>query len=134
MRKYLLVFTLILAFFGCEKELIPYCEREHVGIVTVENHTGYPADVDVTWGDIEINYEAFLYHGDSHTYLDIYAGIIEIWIRFEGEEWQYEYHDLTICEHLTFTWLPQVLKSTNGCPFVLTLPDGRTVIPTKKNK
>ena len=68
MRKYLLQFALVLALLSvavsCKKEPpIPYCEIEHVGIVTVENLTGYPADVDVTWDDIEINYEAFLYDG-----------------------------------------------------------------------
>lgn len=136
MRKYLLQFVLVLALLGvaisCEK--IPYCEREHVGITTVENLTGYPADVDVTWGDVEINYEVFLYDGESHTYYDIPAGIIEIWIKFEGEEWQYQYEDLGVCEDMTFRWYVSARKSANGSPFVLALPDGRMVVPTKKSK
>ena len=135
MRKYLLQFVLVLALLGvtmgCEKE--PYCEREHVGIVTVENLTTYPADVDVTWGDVVENYEVWLNNGESHTYLDVRAGTIEIWIRFEGEEWQYQYEDLGVCEDMTFTWYLSARKSANGCPFVLALPDGRMVIPTKIN-
>lgn len=132
MRKYLLQFVLVLALLGCEKE--PYCEREHVGIVTVENLTTYPADVDVTWGGVIENYEVWLKDGDSYTYLDVPAEIIEIWIRFEGEEWQYQYEELGACEDMTFTWHLNTLKSANGSPFVLALPDGRMVVPTKKNK
>lgn len=139
MRKYLLQFVLVLTLLGvaisCEKEPpIPYCERENVGIVTVENLTGYPADVDVTWGNVVENYEAFLYDGESHTYLDVPAGRIEIWISFDGEEWTYQYEDLNTCEDMTFTWYLSARKSANGCPFVLDLGDGRLVVPTKKDK
>ena len=129
---WIVAMTGIFVMNSCED--VPLCEREHVGMVTVENKTGYDAMTDITWGDVIENDEVWLNPEDSYTYYDIPAGTIEIWLSYDGVEWVYNYESLGVCEHLTYRWYLNSLKSANGCPFVLYLPDGTTVVPERKDK
>jgi hypothetical protein len=118
---------------SCE-EVQEACERDNVGTVTVVNETGYSIYTDVTWGDYNTNYEKMLYDNGSYKYSNVQAGSIEIWITFDGEDWSYNYENLSACEDMTYRWYLTYNKSANGCPFILELPDGTTVIPTRKHK
>lgn len=131
----LITLSVLFIVASCEVEPpVPACESGHWGWVTVINSTGYSAWVDVTWGNVVENYEKHLYNGNSYKYNEIPAGSIEIWISFDGDDWVYDYENLSSCEDMDFTWYLSARKSANGCPFVLVLPDGRHVAPTKKVK
>jgi len=139
MKKILLKFALALAFIGaivitsCVKEPPrPQCEIDNVGTVTVKNSTGYNVWVDVTWGNVVENYEKLLYNNNTYKYTNIPAGSIEIWVSFDGNDWYYEYENLSACENMTYTWYLSARKST-GCPFVLYI-NGEEVIPVLKEK
>jgi len=139
MKKILLKFALALAFIGaiiitsCEKKpIIPPCERDNVGTVTVKNSTGYNVWVDVTWGNVVENYEKLLYNNNTYKYSNIPAGRIEIWITFDNNDWYYEYENLSACQDMTYTWYLSGKKSTD-CPFVSYI-NGEEVIPKLKQK
>jgi len=125
----------LFAVAACEKEPpIPACERDRVGTVTVKNSTGYNIWTDVTWGNVVENYEKLLYNGNSYKYNQIPAGSIEIWVSFDGQDWYYEYENLSACEDMTFTWYLTALKSAGECPFHGMTPDGELVTPKLKIK
>jgi len=138
-RLLLFVFALsflltgVATFTGCEVEPpVPPCERDNVGTVTVKNSTGYKIWTDVTWGNVTENYEKLLYNGNSYKYSNIPAGSIEIWASFDGNDWYYDYENLSACEDLTFTWYLSARKST-AAPFVSYI-NGEEIIPTLKEK
>lgn len=141
MKKIKFIFALWVVLMGavfviqsCETEpIVPACERDRVGTVTVKNSTGYNVWVDVTWGDVVENYEKLLYNGNTYKYNSIPAGSIEIWVSFDGNDWYYEYESLSSCEDMTYTWYLTSNKST-GCPFVGYGPDGEKIIPIMKEK
>jgi len=140
MKKILLKFALALAFIGaivissCEKEPPrPQCEIDNVGTVKVVNSTGYNVWVDVTWGNVVENYEKLLYNNNTYKYTNIPAGSIEIWVSFDGNDWYYEYENLSACEDMTYTWYLSSSKST-ACPFYTYAPNGEKVIPKLKLK
>ena len=142
MKRIKFIFTLWLVLMGavlviesCETEPpIPPCERDRVGTVTVKNNTGYSIWTDVTWGNVVENYEKRLYNGNSYKYTNVPAGTVEIWVSFDGDDWYFEYENLSSCEDMTYTWYLNARKSTNDCPFVGYGPDGKEVIPVKKEK
>lgn len=134
MKRLLLAFVLVFSaiLFSCEeKVVIPDCELNHYGNVTVKNSTGYNVWVDVTWGNVSINYEKLLYNGGTHKYNEIPSGSIEIWVTFDNVDWYYEYENLSDCEAMTYTWYLTSIKST--CPFELEV-NGKMVTPTLKIK
>jgi len=127
---------------GCtEDPIIESCQRDKVGTVTVKNSTGYTIYTDVTWGDYVDNYEKRLSNGSSYKYNNVaasghpesYSGRIEIWASFDGDDWYYEYENLTPCENLTFTWYLSASKSTSPS-LILATPNGELVTPTLKQK
>ena len=135
MKKILLKFVLVLAVLGlttftsCEIEPpTPACESENFGWVTVKNSTGHNCWVDVTWGSVVENYEKLLYNGNSHKYNNIPAGGIEIWISFDGNDWYYEYENLSACEDMNYTWYLNARKS------ISLLMNGQDVKPMLKIK
>ena len=138
-RAILLIWAVLMAgvfiMESCEKpDPRPACEIENIGTVTVKNSTGYNVWVDVTWGNVVENYEKLLYNGNSYKYSQIPAGSIEIWVSFDGQDWYYEYENLSACEDMTFTWYLNARKSANGCPFVMYGPDGKEITPKLKQK
>jgi len=144
-KSTILVFALIGAMIitSCETEpTISACERDKVGTVTVKNSTGYVIYTDVTWGDYVENYEKRVSNGSSTKYTNVaasghpesYSGRIEIWVSWDGDNWSFNYENLSPCEDLTYTWYSSSAKSTGSCPFVLMLPNGDTVEPTLKAK
>ena len=123
----------VATFISCEKEdPIPPCQQNKVGKVIVKNSTGYNVWVDVTWGDVVENYEKLLYNGNSFPYENVPAaghvqsngGTIEIWVSFDGQDWYYEYENLSPCEEMTFTWYLNARKSASDCPIVVYGPNG----------
>ena len=121
---------------------IPECEKYHEGTVTVENSTGYSIWTDVTWGNVVENYEKLLYNGNSYKYTQVPAsghpdsngGTIEIWVSFDGQDWSFNYENLSPCENMTYTWYLSARKAANGCPFVVIDSNGKEHIPTLKSK
>lgn len=101
------------------------CEIDNVGTTKVVNSTGYSIWTDVTWGNYTTNYEKFLKNGGSYKYLDVPAGSIEIWVSFDGDDWYYNYENLSACENLTYTWYLNSYKST-GYPIDLII-DGKSL-------
>jgi len=142
--RFIAIFALLIGFaLSCEVEPpIPPCERDHVGTVTVKNATPWSLWVDVTWGNVAENYEKLLYAGNSYKYNNVPAaghpesngGTIEVWNSVDGSQWYYEFRNLVPCEDMLFEWVPLTLKSANGCPFALVLPNGDHVIPKLKIK
>lgn len=133
--------TLLILMLGvfciqsCENEPpIPACERDKVGTVDVINSTGYRIKTDVTWGSVTNNNEMWLNNRASYLYRDIPAGGIEIWIKFDGGSWAYDYENLSVCENLKFTWYLDARKSVNDCPFLLDIGNGQLVKPKLKDK
>jgi len=117
MKKVLLTLLLglfmVFVFNYCDKEdPKPQCEIDEVGTVTAKNATGYKLWVDVTWGDVVVNYEKQLNNGASYKYSNIPAGSIEVWGSFDKYDWTYEIHALSICEDMEFTWQLSNQKST----------------------
>ena len=108
MKKFFAIFALIatVIVFSCTKPEPPKpdCEINHYGSVTVKNETGYNIWVDVTWGNIVENYEKLLYNGNSYKYTNIPAGNIEIWYTYTGNDWYYNYENLSACEDMTYRW------------------------------
>jgi len=105
MKKLLAILAIAFTafLFSCqEKIVIPDCEKNHYGTVTVVNKTGYNAWVDVTWGNVVENYEKLLYNNGSYKYNDIPSGSIEIWIKISN--WEFNYENLSDCEDMTYTW------------------------------
>ena len=131
----LILATLFIILIGCKKEdPLPLCVIEDFGWVLVENETTYDGWVDATEYGQEENYEAFLHHGESYDYGKMNSGTITIWFTFDGDEWFYEYENLSHCEDLTFTWLPELKKSSKNIPVLKFTKDGQTsyLIPSKK--
>lgn len=131
MKKIIGIITVLLfttfSFMSCEKEPpIPACESGKVGTVDVYNSTGYNIMSDVTWGDVVENYEAWINNGSHKLYSNVPAighpqsdgGTIEIWVSFDGDDWYFEYENLSPCEDMNFTWYLNARKST-GLPFDL---------------
>lgn len=103
-----------IAFTSCKKEEpLPDCLRYEFGQVTIENETGWDLYVDVTFNDYEEYDTRLLFHGQSYTYEEIPAGVIDIWGSYDYEEWSWETEDLSSCEDLVFTWYSGDKKSTN---------------------
>ena len=129
MKKILLKFALALAFIGaiiissCEKKpVIPPCERDNVGTVTVVNRTGYSIWVDVTWGNIVENYEKLLNNNGSYKYSEIPAGSIEIWAKISS--WEYDVEYLNACENMTYTWTLAKSGDVKSAELMLEISDG----------
>jgi hypothetical protein len=123
------------ALKSCDVEpILEHCESNHYGSVLVKNNTGYKIYTDVTWGSYNTNDERVLYVGGQTKYNEVKSGSIEIWVSFDGNDWSYNYENLSDCEDLTYTWYLSARKSANDCPFYGIDPEGNKVIPTRKQK
>lgn len=102
---FIVLITALFMFSGCETEPpTPDCELQNYGSVTVNNDTGYKIYTDVTWGNVVTNNEVRLSHGSSYKYTKIPAGSIEIWVSFDGYDWDYQIEYLSACEDMSYRW------------------------------
>ena len=129
MKKIGIILAIFSIILSCNPK--PECEVEYWGDVIVENQTGYSIWTDVTFNDVDINHEEYLRDRTSYRYMYVPSGSIEIWLSYDGNDWVWEYENLSACEELTFTWYSTNKKSGS---FILKLPNGLLVEPNVKEK
>ena len=135
----IVMFMTSVVMTSCKKEPIrEQCEIDNVGTVDVFNDTGWPGEVDVTWGTATENYEKYLYDGGSYLYTNVEAGSIEIWISLDlgggvWTDWVYNVENLSACEAMQYTWFLSSTKSSEPMP-LLDLGNGKIGVPTRKVK
>lgn len=131
-----ILFFSIVTFNSCE-EPIPDCERYGYGEVTVKNETGYKIEVDVTWGDMDINSERILLNNGSTTYSRVNAGMIYLWVDTYVDAygytpfwtgWEYNTEYLSSCEDLTYRWYTSYGKKSTIPSLTLdVIKDGKII-------
>jgi len=139
----------VLGFLTSCTEITPPledCELYGYGTVNVKNDLGYKAEVDVTWGNIDINDERVVYSGNTTTYREIPSGNIYLWVSYYVNElgyvpfwtsWEYNSEYLSDCENMTYRWyISYSKKSTDGTLSLDIIKDGELVktINTFKNE
>lgn len=139
--KILFLIGLITLFFtGCEVEPpTPDCELNRYGTVIVKNDTDFKIEVDVTWGNVDINDERVLYLGSRTTYTKVPSGKIYLWVSSYIDEpgytpfwtdWEYNSEYLSDCEDLTYRWYTIYYKKSSKPIFALDVIKDNKVLKT----
>jgi hypothetical protein len=120
----------VFTFQSCE-DPAPDCEIYDYGTVIVKNETGFKIEVDVTWGNIDINSERIVSNNSSTTYREIPAGKIYLWVSilYDGYwmPWEYKTEYLITCDELTYKWYMSGKKSTLNDLSLDIIQDGKVI-------
>lgn len=140
MKKILttLLIALSLLVTSCEVEPpTPDCELYNYGTVTVRNETGFKIEVDVTWGNYDVNDERILYNNGNTTYREVPAGRIYLWVSTYINEpgytpfwtdWDYNSEYLSACEDFTYRWYTAYWKKSTSPSLMLDIiKDGKVI-------